>query len=268
MGSGATPDRAILRVTGPLSAASGAAAGRRRRLAAALLLVASLAGPTFADAPTGSEATRVKSGTGFYVSRDGFLLTSAHVVAGCSNVSVWGHDGVARESHVVAADPRLDLALLWAHGGRLGQSAVAAAAPPRTGEDVFTLGFGVIATQPLRPVLVEGSLLGSSTAHPGNRVLVIKARLQAGNSGGALLAGNGSLLGMVVGRDEERPDLGVAIPSDSIEALLAAHRIVLPGHDPAISATQLLGAISALVQCSAPAEGRRSAARASSSRTR
>jgi hypothetical protein len=36
--------------------------------------------------------------------------------------------------------------------------------------------------------------------------------------------------------DEENPDLGVAIPSDAIEALLAAHRIVLPHHDPAFSA--------------------------------
>jgi hypothetical protein len=51
----------------------------------------------------------------------------------------------------------------------------------------------------------------------------------------------------------------VAIPSDAIEALLIAHRIVLPNHEPAVSAPQLLGAISALVQCSAPAEGRRSA---------
>jgi hypothetical protein len=51
-------------------------------------------------------------------------------------------------------------------------------------------------------------------------------------------------------------DLGAAIPSDAIEALLAAHRIVLPNHNPAVSAPQLLGAISTLVQCSATAEGR------------
>ena len=33
----------------------------------------------------------------------------------------------------------------------------------------------------------------------------------------------------------QHPDLAVAIPSDAIEALLAAHRIVLPNHDPARS---------------------------------
>ena len=256
MDSGATRNRrARRRLTGRPPAAGGAAAGLHCLLAAALLLGAGPAAPALADMAGGGQATRVKSGTGFYVSRDGFLITSAHVVAGCPNVSVWGHDGVERDSQVVAADPRRDVALLWAHGGRIGQSAVAAAAPPRTGEDVFTLAFGVVAKEPLRPILVEGSLLGAGTARPGNRVLVIKARLQAGNSGGALLAGNGSLLGMVVGSDEANPDLGVAVPSEEIVALLAAHRIRLPDHDPAVSAPQLLGASSALVQCSPPAGG-------------
>jgi hypothetical protein len=72
-----------------------------------------------------------------------------------------------------------------------------------------------------------------------------------GSRGGALLAGNGSLLGVVIRRDEEHPDLGVAIPSDPIGApCRPPHRP--PNHDRAVNAPQRLGAISALVQCSAP----------------
>ena len=213
------------------------------------LTTAASAGP--ATDGDGAAAGRVKSGTGFFVSRDGFLVTSAHVVSGCGDLSVWAADGSERRSYVIAANPRLDVALLWADGGRLGHSAVAShGPPPRTGEEVFTLGFGVIATTPLHPVLVEGPLLGDSTARPGNRVLMIRARLHAGNSGGAVLAGDGSLLGMIIGRDEAHPDLGVALPSADIEALLSTYGIVLPQRDPAGNARDFLGAISALIQCS------------------
>ncbi|HVB16860.1 MAG TPA: serine protease [Stellaceae bacterium] len=235
------------------------AAAISRWIAALLLpLVASLAtaaaaGPA-ADGD-GAAAGRVKSGTGFFVSRDGFLVTGAHVVSGCRDLSVWASDGSERRSYVIAADPRLDVALLWADGRRLGQSAVASHGPPRTGEEVFTLGFGVFATTPLRPLLVEGSLMGDSTALPGNRVLMIRARLHAGNSGGAVLAGDGSLVGMIIGRDEAHPDLGVALPSADIEALLSTYGIVLPQRDPTGNARDFLGAISALIQCS-PTGGR------------
>ncbi len=221
---------------------------------ALLLFAACLAGPVLARAAAdgeGAVAGRVKSGTGFSVSRDGFLVTSAHVVAGCQNVSVLDPDGTARPGYVIASNRRLDLALLWADGRVSQSSAVAGGEPPQAGAEVFTLGFGVIATEPLRPVLIEGSLVGDSTARPGNRILVIRARLHAGNSGGAMLAGNGSLLGMIVGRDEEHPELGVAIPREDIEALLSAYGITLPRRGPAANARDFLGAISVLIQCTA-----------------
>src|SRR5204862_7744358 len=141
---------------------------------------------------------------------------------------------------------------LWAEG-RVSQDAASAAAElPRAGAVVFTLGFGVIATEPLHPVLIEGLLVGDSTAKPGNRILVIRAKLHAGNSGGAVLTGNGSLVGMIVGRDEEHPDLGVAIPLADVEGLLYAYGIALPRRGPETNPRAFLGGLSALSQCTAP----------------
>jgi S1-C subfamily serine protease len=219
-----------------------------------LLLAASVAGSMLARSAApddGAAAGRVKSGTGFFVSRDGFLVTSAHVIAGCRDVSVLEHDGTARPGYVIASDRRLDLALLWAEGRVSRYSAVATGAPAQVGAEVFTLGFGVIATEPLRPVLSEGAVVGDRTARPGNRILVIRAKLHAGNSGGAVLAGSGSLLGMIIGRDEEHPELGVAIPREDIEPLLSAYGIALPRRDPEATAPDFLGAISMLIQCTA-----------------
>lgn len=195
-------------------------------------------------------ASRVRSGTGFFVSRDGFLVTSAHVVAGCEHMSAWQSDGTERPSYIIASDQRLDLALLWAEGAPAEHSAVVARAAPQSGEDVFTLGYGVIATKPLEPVLIEGSLVGDSTARPGNRVMVIRAKLHAGNSGGAVLSGDGSLIGMIIGRDGEHAELGVALPREDIEALLSAYGITLPTAALAGDARNLLSAISVLIQCS------------------
>lgn len=224
-----------------------AAAALRLAVAALLLLAAGVAGAVADDEAT---ARRVKSGTGFFVSPDGFLVTSAHVVSGCGKVSVWGADGSEHRSYTVASDPRLDLALLWADGGLRGPAAIAGHRALQIGEDVFTLGFGVLATKPLQSVLVEGSLAGNSTAQPGNRILIIKAKLHAGNSGGAVLSGDGSLVGMVIGRDEAHPELGVAIPSTDIETLLSGYGIALPSREPGGDPRNFLGAISVLIQCS------------------
>jgi len=219
---------------------------------ALLCLVWAVARPVLAgSSPANAEAaSRVKSGTGFFVSRDGFLVTSAHVVAGCASVSAWQSDGTERPSYIIASDQRLDLALLWADGTPARHSAVIARVPPQTGADVFTLGYGVIATKPLQPVLVEGSLVGDATPQPGNRIMVIRAKLHAGNSGGAVLSGDGSLLGMIIGRDEEHAERGVALPREDIEALLSAYGITLPTGTLAENARNLLSAISLLIQCS------------------
>jgi S1-C subfamily serine protease len=256
MGSGATSaepgTRQARRKRAQACARGGGSARRILRIALLMLaLAATVAGDArAASAGAKDDATRVKSGTGFFVSSDGFILTSAHVVAGCQHISIWQADGAERPSHIVAADRRRDVALLWMDGGRTGGSVAVAPGSPKAGEEVFTMGFGTIATLPLAPVLVEGSLVGLGTAQTGNRVLVIRARLHAGNSGGAVLAGNGSLVGMIVGRDEQNKELGIAIPRDEIEILLAAYGIRLSNRDSAANARTTLETISVLIQCS------------------
>ena len=218
------------------------------------LLALAIALPSAAGPPApGGASGRVKSGTGFFVTLDGFLVTSAHVVAGCGNVSIWAQDGVERRGYLIASNAKRDIALLYGGYDVARNAAILGREPPRPGEDVFTLGFGVLAEEPLRPILVGGSYVGEDTATSGNRVLVIRAKLRAGNSGGALIGTDGSLLGMVIGRDEARPEMGVAIPSGDIEAVLSAHHIPLPATPPRPSNAQaLLSTISVLVQC-APA---------------
>jgi S1-C subfamily serine protease len=230
------------------------AAPRALCLAGLLLCLGAASGvmaPALSTGPNErAAAARVKSGTGFYVSRDGFLVTSAHVVSGCRTLSVWRPDGTQRPSYVIAFDRRRDVALLWADGMTGGLTATIAGMSPQPGAEVYTLGYGVVASRPLSPALVEGWLIGDRVARPGNRVVVFRGSLHAGHSGGAVLANDGSLIGMVVGRDDEHPEFGVAIPKEDIEALLSPYGVRLPRHGPTPNARDVLEAISVLIQCS------------------
>jgi hypothetical protein len=229
-------------------------AARRAFCLAGLLLCVGAASGVITTLSAGSNervtAGRVKSGTGFFVSRDGFLVTSAHVVSGCRNLSVWRPDGTQRPSYVVAFDRRRDVALLWADGMTGGIEPTVAGMAPRPGAEVYTLGYGVVASRPLSPALVEGWLIGDRVARPGNRVVVFRGSLHAGHSGGAVLTSDGSLIGMVVGRDDEYPEIGVAIPKEDIEALLSPYGVQLPRRATTPNARDVLEAISVLIQCS------------------
>jgi len=57
----------------------------------------------------------IASGTGFAVSPGGHILTSAHVVSGCSDVTA-RIGGVDLQAQVASTDPQNDLALLKISG--------------------------------------------------------------------------------------------------------------------------------------------------------
>ena len=52
------------------------------------------------------------TGSGFFVTQAGHLLTNAHVVSGCTIVSVKRSGGQAGVAQVIAVDQNDDLALL------------------------------------------------------------------------------------------------------------------------------------------------------------
>lgn len=197
---------------------------------------------------------RVKSGTGFFVSADGFLVTSAHVVTGCPGISLWPADGPEREGRVVALDPALDLALLATAGGVLRYAAGTRRDHARyPGEAVSTIGFGLAPSQPRQPKVTSGTLVGDGADAAGNRILLIRAKLLEGNSGGPVIDAAGSLVGVVRGRDADRPELGAATPIEAIDWFLSRNGIA-PAvgeaelNQPVNSADMLKG-IAVLVQC-------------------
>jgi S1-C subfamily serine protease len=212
-----------------------------------------------ASPPAGA---RVKSGTAFFVTAKGDLVTSAHVVAGCPSISIFGRDGVQRPATLVAADRRLDIALMRASDP---QAKHVGAFDPQNfpiGQEVHAIGYGVIARDPRRAVLSRGTYVGFGTTPAGALVRVIRLRLREGESGGPVINSRAELLGMAIGRYTDRPELGVLVPTRDIADFLRSQGVKLSpssaalGRDP----RDVLLAVAVLVQCLPPSDRQAQAA--------
>jgi S1-C subfamily serine protease len=220
---------------------------------AALLLL--LAGHNAIDGAPAFAEIQVKSGTGFFVSLDGLLVTSSHVITGCPVIGIWHMSGADWTARVVAEDPAIDVAVLAAEGYISRSIAeISRDGGLRLGKPVSTIGFGIRPSKPREPVVTNGKLVGRAIDDLGHPLLLIQARLREGNSGGPVVDADGTLMGMVTGRDTTRPELGIAIPAEAIDTFLKRQGIdrmpsASSGDLPAPTAN-LLKAVSVLVQCS------------------
>jgi serine protease Do len=154
-------------------------------------------------------------GSAVVITPDGFLLTSAHVVASTDGSGRAGFlDGSEHEFTVVGSDPLSDLAVLRLDTNGLTAAQLGDAERLRVGQLVVAigspLGFGGTVTAGVV------SALGRSLPVPAGRVVenVIQtdAALNPGNSGGALADAKAHVIGIntaVAGLG-----LGLAVPID------------------------------------------------------
>lgn len=139
-------------------------------------------------------------GTGFFVTRDGHLLTNAHVVATCPVISVEAAAGASAAAEILDLDRANDLALL---ATRLRPEAVAGfrqEARLASGRRVATIGYPSRGLPPLAPRLTGGMVLGLGDDDDTRTHLAIRADLRPGNSGGPLLDAHGQVAGVIVGK--------------------------------------------------------------------
>jgi S1-C subfamily serine protease len=155
-------------------------------------------------------------GSGVVVTPDGFMLTSAHVVAAA--------DGGARASfvdgsevgvEVVGTDPLSDLAVLRAEGSELVPATLGDAENLRVGQLVVAIGnpHGFAGSVTAGVVSALGRSLPVRSRAAGRiveNVIQTDAALNPGNSGGALADGHGHVVG--INTAVAGVGLGLAVP--------------------------------------------------------
>jgi hypothetical protein len=141
---------------------------------------------------------KVASGTGFYVSNTGHLITNDHVVDGCKDIKVQSN-GVDIDTVLLATDPKNDLALLKANHTPSIYFSISDKDPEEL-QDVIVAGypFGDDISSSIK--FTQGIV--SSLAGIGNDYsqFQIDAALQPGNSGGPIVDIYGNILGVAVAK--------------------------------------------------------------------
>jgi serine protease Do len=169
---------------------------------------------TVAQAPT--------SGTAFFVTGDGKLLTNHHVVAGAQRIEVALNEEEIVEARLLHDDPINDLAILEVDAVR---------APLRLrsehglgkGDEVFTLGFPVPSLQGLEAKATFGHVNALSGIAGDERYVQIDVPIQPGNSGGPLFNQRGDVVGVVTATLDPRQTITTAgyVPQNVNYALKA-----------------------------------------------
>jgi len=177
----------------------------------------------------GQNRARVQNslGSGVIVRPDGLIVTNNHVIQGADQITVVLHDNREFEAKVVAAEPRLDLALLRINtkGEKLPDLAIRDSDELEVGDLVLAIGnpFGV--GQTVTSGIV--SALARTNTGIGDFGFFIQtdAAINPGNSGGALVSGDGRLVGIntaIYSKSGGSVGIGFAIPSAMVSAVIAA----------------------------------------------
>jgi serine protease Do len=166
------------------------------------------------------------AGSGVAISSDGYMLTSAHVVAGGNRVVASFSDGHEIRAEVIGADPLSDLALVRADARDLSPAQLGDADELRVGQLVVAIGspMGLAGTVTAGVVSALGRSLPTRAGSAGRlveNVIQTDAALNPGNSGGALADGLSRVVG--VNTAVAGVGLGLAIPiNDATRKIISA----------------------------------------------
>lgn len=148
------------------------------------------------------------SGTGFFITTDGYFVTNQHVVESAKSLVIRTANGKSYPAEVVRVDKANDLAILKAEG-TFRALPVQNSQSVRRGDKVFTLGFPNISLQGVEPKYTDGVISSLTGFRDVPNQYQISVAVQPGNSGGPLI----SSLGNVVGIVKSKLDFGAALKS-------------------------------------------------------
>ena len=163
------------------------------------------------------------SGSGFIVSKDGYILTNNHVVNESNQVTVRLLDRREFKARVVGTDPNTDLAVLKIDASNLTPAPLGSSTGARVGEWVLAVGnpLGDNLTFTVTSGIISAK--GRTLALPGQSDRSIQdfiqtdAAINPGNSGGPLVSVRGQVIGVnsaIASQTGFYSGYGFAIPID------------------------------------------------------
>lgn len=162
----------------------------------------------------------MSSGSGFFISADGHVLTNNHVLGDANQVTVVLVDGRELPASIVGRDPDTDLAVLKVSGSGFPHVNFASAANPKVGEAVIAIGnpFGLGTTATHGIISAYGRNIGS----PYVDYVQLDAPINQGNSGGPTFNERGEVIGVntaIFSPTGGSVGIGFAIPASTASSV-------------------------------------------------
>ena len=184
--------------------------------------------------PTGDQTV---SGSGFFITDQGYLLTNNHVVEGTKEVSIILSDGSEQKAAIVGTDPYSDIAVLKADGNVPAIAALGNSDVLNPGESVIAIGSPLgnfKNTVTVGVVSATGRSIDTGNGYQIEDLIQTDAAINHGNSGGPLVDLAGEVIGIntLIVRDTGSGNvaegLGFAIPVNTAQAI--AQQIIQKGY--------------------------------------
>ena len=161
-------------------------------------------------------------GSGFIISKNGYIITNNHVVKDAIKVKIITFDKMELNAKIIGTDPKTDLALLKVKGNNLPFITLGDSNKAEVGEWVLAIGnpFGQSLTVTSGIVSAKGRQLGLAEYED---FIQTDAAINRGNSGGPLVNMQGKVIGInsaIIAPMGGNVGIGFAIPSNMAKKVI------------------------------------------------
>jgi S1-C subfamily serine protease len=165
-----------------------------------------------------SVKSQMSHGTGVVLTKDGYIVTCNHVLAGCNTVKI-GQGEKTFNAKIVGTDPYNDLALLKAEIGEFTPIEMGDSEKLSVGQYVLALANPFNRNQPTATTGIVTNVNSTLRGWRGTQmenVIATDAQLNPGFSGGPLVDVEGRIIGINAAYVWQR---GIAIPINKVKAV-------------------------------------------------
>jgi len=171
-------------------------------------------------------------GSGFIISKDGYVLTNEHVVHGADKITVILSDGRSFAGRIVGSHPQYDLAIVKIDGKDLPTAPLGTSDDLLVGEWAIAIGnpFGFLLND-TQPTVTAGVISAtrrdikaqSQSTGIYKNMIQTDAAINPGNSGGPLVNARGEVIGVntfIFTKSGGSEGIGFAIPIDATKRVV------------------------------------------------
>ncbi len=170
----------------------------------------------------------INAGSGFVLTKDGYIVTNYHVVEGSSAIAITFADGRQLPAGYIGGDAIHDIALLKVEANNLQPVTVGFSSALKVGDQVVAIGnaLGELSFS-LTVGYVSGTDRAIATDGSITNMIQTDASINSGNSGGPLFNGRGEVVGITTAKYSGMSSsgasiegIGFALPIDDVIGML------------------------------------------------